>query len=237
MTTCVGILVAGVALLTGCTPEGDTIYASKDREDQIHVMGSARVKAVPDIARVQIGVQIFDASLDEALAQNNSRSAAVIASLVQEGVAEGDVQTTMFQVSVQRDYKREESDQIVGYWVQNQVVATIRDLDRVGQVLQTALEAGANNVYSLAFAVDDPEPLWREARAKAVEDARQRAQTLAEAAGVELGKVVFIDEMTGGGGPIYRQGEFDDEAASVAVPIQPGELELRAQVEVIFQIR
>jgi len=233
----VALLIA-LAGLSGCSQEGDTIFASAEPQNQIHVVGQATVKAAPDIAQAQLGVQTFSVTLDEAIAENNSRADAVMAALSASGVAPADIQTRAFNVQPQRDFSKEDGiGEIVGYWVNNTVAVTLRDLAAVGYVLQAAIAAGANNVNSLVFTLDDAESVRNQARVAAMENARQRAESLAQAAGVELGKPVRIDEANYGGA-IYQRGDFDEAAApGAAVPVAPGELEISAQVDVVYEIR
>lgn len=231
-------LLITLAGLSGCSEEGDTIFASAEPRNQIHVIGQATVKTAPDIAQAQLGVQTFAVSLDEAIAENNSRADAVLAALNASGVAAADIQTQAFNVQPQRDFSKENSiGEIVGYWVNNTVAVTLRDLNTVGNVLQESIAAGANSVYSLVFTLDDFEAVRSQARVAAMEDARQRATSLAQAAGVELGKPIRIDEANYGG-PVYQRGAFDEAATpGAAVPVAPGDLEITAQVDVVFEIR
>ena len=159
---------------------------------------------------------------------------AVIAALKAQGIADADIQTANFSVSPQYDFEKETRD-IVGYWVDNRVRAAFRSLPKLGTALQAALDAGANTVYDLRFTMDDSESLLSEARALAVADARQRAQTLAEAAGVKLGKALDIRESSNSY-PVYARGAFD-EAAGSAVPVESGQLDLTVYVDVLFAIR
>jgi len=225
--------------LWGCAQEGDTIIAPSEVQNQIHVIGSATIEAAPDIAQVQLGVQTFAETLDEAMAENNRRADGVITALKAGGVAEEDIKTTSFNVYPQRDFRKEDGiGEIVGYWVNNSVAATLRDLNSVGRLLEGAIEAGANNVNSLVFTLDDFEAVRAEARIKAMENAQERAATLAEAAGMELGKPIRIDEVGYGGGPIYGRGDYaEDASAGIGqVPVAPGELVVTAQVDVYFEI-
>ena len=112
------------------------------------------------------------------------------------------------------------ADSIVGYWVNNSLSITIRQLDTAGQVLQAAIEAGANSISGLTFTLGDPEPVKDSARALAVADARNRADVLADAAGVRVGKVLAIREVSLSLPPIFRGGAAD-EAASGQVPVEP----------------
>jgi|SaaInl7_200m_RNA_FD_contig_31_306882_length_750_multi_8_in_0_out_0_1 uncharacterized protein len=225
--------------LWSCAKEGDTIISPNEVQNQIHVVGSATIEAAPDIAQVQLGVQTFAETLDEAMAENNQRADGVIAALKAGGVAEADIKTTSFNVYPQRDFRKEDGiGEIVGYWVNNSVAATLRDLNSVGRLLEGAIEAGANNVNSLAFTLDDFEAVRAEARVKAMENAQERAASLAQAAGMELGKPIRIDEVGYGGGPIYNRGDYDEAmGADIGqVPVAPGELVVTAQVDVYFEI-
>lgn len=204
--------------------------------DRVYVMGSATVKAVPDIAQVQFGVQTFDESVDEAVAANNSKSAAIQEALTRMGIAASDMQTSGFSIYPQMDYEKDKAGAIVGYWVNNTLSAKVRELTRVGEVLQAGIDAGANNVSGVFFSLEDPDALQQEARVKAVEDALRRAKTLVEAAGAELGRVLSIRETSPWFAPPVMRAEFDKAAGVAAVPVQPGELEVTVQVEVTFAI-
>ena len=188
----------------------------------------------PDIAQTQLGVQTFAAGVDEALQTNSARMDAIIAALKAQGIADADLQTSNFSVQPQYDFEKETRD-IVGYWVNNSLAVTLRDLNQVGTALQAALDAGANTVNDLRFTIDNSEALQAEARALAVADARRRAETLAEAAGVKLGAALDIRESSNSY-PIFARGSFD-EASGAAVPVQAGELDLTVYVEVLFAIR
>jgi uncharacterized protein YggE len=229
LTLALGLLSLG---LLAC--QGDTIVSPNAGSEGIHVSGQASVSATPDIAQTQLGVQTFAASVDKALQTNNTRMDAIVAALKAQGVADADLQTSNFNVQPQYDFEKETRD-IVGYWVNNSLAVTLRDLDQVGTALQAALDAGANTVNDLRFTIDDGEALQSEARALAVADARQRAETLAAAAGVKLGAALDIRESSGSY-PIFARGSFD-EASGAAVPVQAGALDLTVYVEVLFAIR
>ena len=232
----VGLLLMLLAL-SRCGKQGDTIISSGEIQKQITVTGQATIQIAPDIARAQLGVQTFAVSLDEAISENNRRASAASAVLKAGGVAEADIKTAVFQVHVQRDYKEDRVGQIVGYWVNNAVSVTLRDLTRVGQLLQATIEAGINSVDNLVFTLNDFEPVRSQVRVLAMQDARRRAETLAQTAGVELGQPIRIDEL-GFGGPIYQRASYDaGREGAGAVPVEGGQLEVTAQVNVVFEIR
>ena len=227
-----GIFLLALVTLVACDM-GDTIVSSVDDRDRIEVSGAATIKMAPDIALVRMGVRVKDKDFGEALAQNNESAEALMDVLEEEGVAAEDIQTSDF--NVWDDWNS--SGLLIGYWVSNRISATIRNLARVGEILQAAMEAG-DHVYveGLDFALEDPDSVRQVLRVKAVEDARQRAEVLAEAAGVQLGKAIQIKEVVSSGG--WERAAFDGRVAEdAAVPVQPGTLEVSVQVEVVFEIR
>ena len=231
------LLWAVIAVLAGCA--GDTIVNPDGpdlAENTIHVSGSATVQATPDMAQTQAGVQTYARTVAEAVTANNTVAAAIIASARALGVEEADLQTVNFSVSPQRDYKNDRPDSITGYWVYNTVTVTIRQIDVAGQVLQAAVDAGANTVSGLSFTLADPAPVKEQARVAAMEDARSRAEVLADAAGVRVGKVLQIRETAFSYSPYWRSG-MEDAADGGAVPVEPGDLEVSAQVEVVYAIK
>ncbi|MFC1715576.1 SIMPL domain-containing protein [Candidatus Poribacteria bacterium] len=227
------LVILGALLLSACGDEN--IILPNGQQNQIHVAGTATIKAPPDIATIQIGVQTFSEEVEAAVDENNRKSEDIISALRQEGVAEKDIQTSRFNIYPQRDYKNNRPDIIIGFQVDNIVSATIRDLDSIGKVLQATIEAGANNINGLNFTLDDPTALRDEARAEAIKDARRRADIMAEAAGIQVGNVISITE-TSYPGPIIARADFSEDAIKSEVPIEPGELELTIQVQVIFAI-
>jgi len=203
----------------------------------ITVVGEGKVTLEPDIARVSIGVETLRNTVKEASDENRATVEAVLAALTEQGIAEEDIQTSGFTVFAERfgpEGPLAEGD--VRYRVSNNVSVVIRELDAVGTILDAAIEAGANNIYGVEFAVEDPGESESEARAAAIEDARAKAGELAELAGLSLGEVVSISEVIGAGGGYYA-GNFAEQARAFGgggTPITPGQLDLVMQLQVIF---
>jgi uncharacterized protein YggE len=227
----VALVAAALALALGCA---QVDLPTESSPDGIRVSGTGKVNADPDIARVRIGVETFDEEVAAAVVENNSKAARIIDALKAAGVADADVGTSGFNVSAQRDFRQEGPDNVVGFQVTNTVAVTMRDIDAIGEVLQAALDAGANNIHGFTLGVDDADALRQEARVKAVEDARARAQVMADAAGVTLGAATSITEGSVGV-PTVRL-SFDSAVAESGVPIAPGELEVTVTVQVLFAI-
>ena len=232
MKNYIGILPLAALLGWGCE-NGDTIVSSSDTREQIRVVGTATVEAPPDMAEVQLGVQTFGASVDQAVAENNRLTDSVLNALKGAGIDDSDLSTSSFSVFPQRDYEREGEVQITGYWANNTVTVTVTEIDRAGLLLQAALDAGANRSFGLFFGLLDPIPMEQQARMLAVEDARRRASDIALAAGVTLGKLLTIKESSFAGPPVYARAEADQ---GQVVPIEPGELEIQARVEAAYRI-
>jgi uncharacterized protein YggE len=229
------LIVMALAALSACDRE--TVIMPDSDDNRIYVTGSATIITSPDIAIAQLGVQTFNKELEPAVDENNTRTDAIIATLRAQGVDEKDMKTSSFNIYPQREYRDNENIyEIVGYQVNNTLSVTLRDLDSVGKSLQMAITAGANNISGISFTLDDPEPVRNEARTKAIEDARQRAESMAEAAGVELGSVLNITETSSPGVIISRDASYDETAIKSDVPVQPGELELTVQVSMTFAI-
>ena len=203
------------------------------------VVGEGKVTLEPDIARVSIGVETVTPTVQEATEQNRATVEAVLAALVEQGIAEEDLQTSGFSVYAERfgpEGPLEEGD--VRYRVSNNVSVTIRDLENVGTILDAAIEAGANNIYGVEFALDDPNVAESDARAAAIEDARAKAEELSQLTGIPLGEIISVSEIVGMGGGYYA-GNFAEQARAFGgggTPITPGQLDLVMQLQVIFAI-
>ena len=223
--------VAGI-LLAGC--ESQTVLNSAVENQSVYVNGSGSVTAVADMANINVGVETFSERADDAVAKNSEQTSAVIAAVKSHGVAAKDIQTSSFSLYSQKDYDRGNVPEVVGYWVNNSVSIVLRDLASSGQVLQAAIDAGANNVNGLFLTVSNADELRQDARSQAVADAKIKAQILAEAAGKRLGGVTSMRELSGST-PVYSRAEFAADAA-IGVEIEPGELVIAVQVEVVFEL-
>jgi uncharacterized protein len=203
------------------------------------VTGTGEARARPDIAVISAGVIVQSETASAALAENTRAMETVLQQLSTAGVAEEDVQTSQFSVTplYERPPPERESTappRIVGYQVSNQVTARVRDLDRLGAILDALVSAGATNIDGPWFEIGDPDKLLGEARDAAVADALARARRYAAAAGVELGEILSIEE-AGSFAPPPRP-MMRAEAMAADVPIAPGQTELSASVSVVFAI-
>lgn len=196
----------------------------------ITVNGTGTITSVPDEATFTVGVQTQGATAREALASNSQQTRRVIDAVRSAGVAKGDLQTQ--NVSVSANYTDE--SRIDGYTATNSVLVTIHGLSTAGKVLDAATNAGANEVYGPSLSRSDAEKLQAKALREAVGAARQKAEALAAAAGVSLGRVTAISEgFSGGPEPYYAN---DLRAMKAEAPIEPGTQDIQASVTVTFAI-
>lgn len=213
---------AGAVPTTG-TPSGIT------------VSGVGRITGVPDTLRATVGVAARRASVQEALDAANATAEQVLAALDDAGVAEDDVQTTQFAVNPQYG----EDGGITGYEVTNLVEATLRDLEAVGATLDAVVRAGGDDarVQGVEYRLEDNAALLAEARAAAVEDARSSAEQYAAAAGVELGGLTALSEVTAEQ-PMAQQFAADTAGgeATAAVPLAPGTQEVGVTVTATWSL-
>lgn len=236
-------LVAVVALLalvvSACGPTAVS-QAAQPPLRSISVSGAGTANLVPDIAYIYVGVHTEKPSASEAVAENNAQTQTMIQSLRDFGIDAKDIRTTNFSI-----YPFDKYDPLTGastgekyYSVDNTVYVTVRDLDKLGELLDTVIAAGANTVNSVQFDVANKDEALKQARADAVKDAMAKAQELADAAGVSIGEIqtisfqdsVYYPVMDGRGG-----GGAASEAA--AVPIQPGQLTFTVTVNVTYEIK
>ena len=245
------LLVAGMLAVTLLGPSPARVAAQEpspvlqgEMSRTITVVGEGRVRIQPDIAQINIGIEVVGETVKEASSQVAETMTAVMNALKEGGVAEKDMQTSGYSVWVERPYGPEGPimDQAPIYHVNNTVNVTIRDLTNVGGVLDAAIEAGANNIYGVTFSIADPKPLQAEAREKAVADALAKAEELAGLNNVQLGEVVSVSEVIGGGPSGYYPGFARVPVAPEGMggggggPISPGELEMAAQLQVTYAI-
>lgn len=202
---------------------------------RIVVAGEGRVDAVPDRATLTAGVQTEAIRAADALAANSEAMRAVFAALEAAGVDARDVQTSQFGIDpVWDDGGDSGQPRVRGYSASNMVTIRVRDVTRIGAVIDAVGGAGANRILGVGFEIAEPRAQLDEARRRAVADARARAELLAEAAGVALGPVASIREGgREGPGPMLR---MEAMAADAGAPIAQGTVAVEAQVEIIYRI-
>lgn len=238
------VAIAAVAIIvSACTPSV-TVEAPAATADGaptgISVSGTGEVTGTPDTLTMTFGVSVRRDSVSEAVAVAAQKAELVIASLTSNGVAEEDIQTANYSVFPEYDWT-ENRQELIGYQVNNSVVAKIRDIDSAGNVIDGATTAGGDEttVSGVSFSIEDNEDLIEAARAAAWEDARAKAVQLASLAGVTLGAPTMITETFAPSSPPIFFGDAaysTSQARESDTPINPGEQVVAVSVSVQFSI-
>ena len=205
----------------------------------VSVTGAGSANLVPDIAYIYVGVHTEKPSAAEAMDENNAQTQKMIQALKDFGIDAKDIRTTNFSIWPQDKY-----DPMTGtptgektYVVDNTVYVTVRNLGKLGELLDTVIAAGANTVNSIQFDVADKTEALKQARAEAVKDAAAQAQELADAAGVKLGEIQSIGFYDSQPYPVYDGKGGGAAVEAAAVPIQPGQLTFTVTVSMTYELK
>ena len=238
------LFVAGALLLavlvSACGAPTTINQAAAPAVRTVSVSGSGQAFLVPDIAYIYVGVHTEKLTASEAVTENTAQTQKVIKALQDFGIDAKDIRTTSFSI-----WPMDKYDPQTGvpsgektYAVDNTVYVTIRDLDKLGDLLDTVVSAGANTVNSIQFDVADKDKALKDARAQAVKDAQAKAQELAEASGLSLGDIQSIEFFDNQPYPIFEgKGGGGADVPAASVPIQPGQLTFTVTVNVSYMIK
>lgn len=246
-----GRLIASTAILAALllvvalvAPPNLTSAASDAKQETkrtINVSGRAIVKAEPDIAYVTLGTVTENKNAKAAQQENAKVMDTVIAALKGAGISEKDIKTQGYNISPKYSYDRDTGvSNIVGYRVSNNVQVTVRDLKKVGNVIDVAASSGANQSSSISFSLSDYDKIYNQALKNAVENAKTKASTIADTLGIKLTVPATVTEGSTYSIPSYTRGVADydmveAEAVAPPTPIAPGSLEVTATVSVTYE--
>ncbi|MBN1230466.1 MAG: SIMPL domain-containing protein [Anaerolineales bacterium] len=238
------LLVVLILGLSACSPLdvqknlGVQQSSSEAVSRTITVNGSGTVTLLPDIATISIGVYTENADASVAMSENSEKVALVIDALEMGGVAETDISTSNISIYPQQGFDENGNPTSTVYYVQNSLTVKVRDLDAIGNLLDSAITAGANNIYGISFDLENPEPAQTQAIQKAVDNAKARADTLAQAGGATLGEVISISTYIYGNSSVAPY--YDTAVAGKGggeVPVSSGSLEITVEVNLTYAIQ
>ena len=238
-----GPSAAVAPVVGGPTYAGSPLVQAVSSQVGIWVTGEGTLSLEPDLALVNIGVETEAATVTEARNEAATAMAAIVAAVKAQGLEDRDIQTRSFNIFPRYDFV-ERRQVFVGYVVSNAATIKVRDLDKVGSIIDDVANAGgdATRINGISFTVEDTKPFMTQLREAAVNDALGKAQHYADLTGVALGRLVYLAE-TGGGAPRPQDfGATREFAMAAAAPvvetsISGGELELRLTVRVVFDIQ
>ncbi len=228
-----------VATIVSPSPASAQV-AGAAKPSQITVTGTGTSELAPDMARVQLTVRTENKTARAALSQNNQSVSRVMEALTNDGIAPRDLRTSGFSINPKMSFYPKNSTssdgpKTVGYTVQNTLTVIVRDLSKVGGILDRSVTLGVNRGGSLTFLNSNPDQAIEAARVKAMQNAMAKATTLADAAGVGLGRILSISEHSARPQPMaMMRGVAAQEADSV--PVAAGENSYRVTVNAAWEI-
>jgi len=223
-------MAMGLGAKAGMAAEGD-----KGMERTVSVSATGSVAVEPDIAHVTAGVVAEADTAKEAITRNSAAMTKVVSALKGAGIASKDLQTTSLNVEPRYTQAKDgKAASISGYRVSNQVGLIVRDVRRLGEVLDQVIAAGANQVNRISFDVANAETIKDEARKQAMANARRRAELYVAAAGVKLGPVLRISESVNDGGP---RESVAPRAMAASIPVEAGTRVLEVEVHVTYGLQ
>jgi uncharacterized protein YggE len=246
------LLIVGLAAilmtfgLTGCeqgsTASGEVSNINlNSQQNGIWVTGQGEVSVVPDIAFINLGIESEDKSVATARDRAAAAMSDVMDTLSANGIADKDIRTQYFNIQQVRTWDREtEKEVVTGYRVTNTVTVTIRDIEKVGTIIDAVTDAGGDltRINGINFSIDDPAEYYEEVRKEAMLDAKKKAEELAKLANVDLGNATYISENSYYA-PITKSAMAIgyDEAAGYSTSISPGELDISLTIQVAYAIK
>ena len=234
-------LALSLAIATPMTANAQTLAdvgAELPQGTLLSVSATAEATRVPDVASISTGVVTQAADANAAMRANAEQMDKVMAAIRAAGSAERDVQTSGIHLSPQFRYAENQPPAITGYQASNTVNVKVRDLSKLGKVLDAFVASGANQVNGPSFEVDKPDEAYDEARLAALQKARARAKTYADALGLKVRRIVSIGE---GGASLPRpmpmmRAVAADAGFAKETSVSPGEATLSVSIDVVFEL-
>jgi len=231
----IAIVVLAALAVSGC---GTKVNTGADGEPRlIQTYGEAEVKGAPDLARISLAVTTHSTSAEKAVEENARLASAVIEALKGFGLSDGEIKTSSYQLYSYREWfdGRPDGEGVITYQASNEVIVTTSRLDEVGEIIDLAVKAGANNINFINFELENPQELQLQALKLATEQAAKKAEAIAGSAGEKISGLYRIrEERTEYMPNIYRQEVSADMGMGATTPIMPEEVVLRAMVTAEF---
>ena len=237
------VALGGIFYLAGqyIASQPQRIQEESEAKREISVQGKGEVEAKPDIAKITLGVTTgSQSSAKIATDMLTQKFNAVVQAVKAKNIQENDIKTTNLSVNPVYDYTNGQQS-IRGYEASESIEVKIRDLDKVGEIVTAATQQGVNQAGGISFEIDSPEALQEQAQTKAIDDARKRAERLADALGVKLGRVkTFVTNTDERSIPVPMYSELKavgQGGDNTAPPVPAGTNTVTANVTVTFELR
>lgn len=223
--------------LTACDFGMPTYISTGDQPPpSIDVSATGSVSATPDRATVSAGVVSEGKTAREAMIANATLMTRVFEQLEAAGIEKNNIQTSQLSLQPRYDYRDRRAPTITGYEARNTVTAKSEDLETVGAMLDALVRAGVNTINGVEFSVEDPEAALSKARAQAIKDAKEKALSMANAAGVSLGPLLSLNENNFNANPMPRMMMSARMESDVSTPIAAGQQSMSVTVNMRYAI-
>lgn len=240
----IAILAICIVIVSGLYINSRATVANNEFNSTISVSGRGIIEAEPNQAKVYMGVETQSENVTEALEENSLKMADIIEAMEKLGIPKDSIETTYFNIYPVIDYETK-GEEIVGYRVNNEITVELSDLGEIGEVIEEAINAGANKVRRIEFGVteDKEKTLRKEAIKEACEDAKSKADAIASGLGLE---VVRVSEVRESGVYVepYRSRGFEYALAiptpapmAIPPPIEPKEVKVSATIDVVYECK
>ena len=231
-----GLATLGLSACDAKSSSGPSIIPTADPDTrQVTVVGSGEVQGTPDTLTANVSIEATAPDVTAAMNQTSDRMQAVVNALTNSGIDRSDISTT--NVTLQPQYGGGDNPTIIAYQASNSISVKIRNLNNASQTLGLIGSTGGNatRINSVSYAIDDDSQLVKDARTRAFDDAKDRAEQYAQLAGLTLGKVISISESAGTTPPTPMPAPMP-RAAMEAVPLEPGQQSVAFSVTVIWEL-
>ena len=230
------LAIGTVAMTTASAQSPSPPIAAPSDGTLLSVSASADATRVPDVASLSTGVVTQAADANAALKANSAQMNKVVAAIRAAGIAERDIQTSGININPQYRYAENQPPTITGYQASNTVNIKVRDIAKLGEVLDALVASGANQVNGPSFEIDQPEAAYDEARQAALKKAQARAEMYAKSLGLRVRRIVSISEGGGFRPPMPMMKAMAMDARAESAPVAPGETTLSANLDVVFEL-
>lgn len=206
-------------------------------ETTITLTGKGTVDHAPDIAMINVGVQVEAKTAAEAMQQQAAQMNGVFAAVKAAGIADKDMQTGNLSLNPVYEYPNNARPRLTGYQASNQIAIKVRKLDTLGKTLDAVVKGGGNTINGVSFSIDKPDQYQNEARIDAIQDAAAKAELYAKAVGYKVKRIVTISEQEYYPQPVPMVMQMrQKDMAAEATPIAAGEVTLTQTVNVVFEL-
>lgn len=223
----------------------DTVYKFRMHDyypKEITVSAEGQAFAKPDIALAKVGVTTEGWEVKKVVKENTEKMNAVLEEIKKLGIEEKDIQTTRYNLSPRYEWLKEGERIFKGYVLEQEVMVKIRNLEKIGEVMEKITEKGANLIGELSFSIDDPESIREKAREEGIVKAKAKAEKIAQQTGIRLKRLINIYEdyysyPAYQALPLYTEGLGGEGEVKAPPEIQPGEQEVRVRINLVYQIK